>query len=113
MATDLSCSFTSTCGFLQTPYVLSLHNIAPTSEASDLFGLSPSRENLLYIAAIRTCGRNVSPGAWRQKYKLRGQLLVGADIPGPGGRVFCATRKFFPRLLANSPVACRRLRPSP
>ena len=61
------------------------------SEASDLFGLSPSREKLLYIAAIRTCGRNVSPGAWRQKCKFRGQLLVGADVPGPGGRVLYAT----------------------
>ena len=36
MATDLSCSFTSTCGFLQTPSVLSLHSIASSSEASDL-----------------------------------------------------------------------------
>ena len=53
-----ACSFTSTCGFLQTPSVFSLHSIASSSEASDLFGLSPSREKLLYIAAIRTCGRN-------------------------------------------------------
>jgi tetratricopeptide (TPR) repeat protein len=73
----------------------------------------PSREKLLYLAAVRTGGRSFSPGAWRQVCKFRGQLLVRAHLPGPGGRVLYAIGKFFPRLLANSPVACRRLRPSP
>src|SRR6266567_7435064 len=82
---ECCCTSTRGSGSLQNPSLLTLRSVAPSSKAADRFRAAAFGKNAIYIATIRTCGQRASPSAGRQQRKCRGQLLVGAHVPGAGG----------------------------